>query len=63
MKFLLQIELGNDAMQTGQDVASALDLIAEPRATLPTLTMLSDGDSGNIRDSNGNTVGKWEVVE
>ena len=55
MKFTLEIELGNDAMRTANDVANALDRIADE--------VLFVGLTGRaIRDTNGNTVGKWEVT-
>lgn len=58
MKFQLEIELGNDAMQSAQDVFDAIqhygDTNPEP---------FKGGESSNIRDLNGNKVGKWEVVE
>jgi hypothetical protein len=51
-KFILTIELGNDAMQTEMDIANALREIAS-RITL------TGKDGGVIRDENGNTVGSW----
>jgi hypothetical protein len=52
-KFTLSIELGNEAMQTGEDVARALREVAKK---------LDGGDdSGRIRDENGNTVGEWDL--
>lgn len=53
-KFKLHIKLGNDAMSTKDDVANALRELADK------LDRTGD-DSGNIRDYNGNTVGKWEI--
>ena len=51
--FRLGIELGNDAMQTPEDVADALRDIAD---------RIERGDltGGGIRDENGNTVGSWD---
>jgi hypothetical protein len=66
-KFILEINLGNDAMQTPRDVAEVLDRAA--------YTLRSDGcftgdfpgtcdaSARNIRDRNGNTVGHYEVLE
>ena len=51
-KFKCEIELGNDAMQSNEQIARALLDVAD--ALLST-------DIGNIRDENGNTVGSWEV--
>jgi hypothetical protein len=50
--FRLHIELGNDAMQTGPDVAAALREVADQiEHNLEA--------RGNIRDLNGNTVGHY----
>lgn len=62
MTFKLQIKLGNAEMLTGTNVAGALHevahLIDEP-------VDLAESDpydrSGRIMDSNGNSVGTWEV--
>ena len=58
MEFKLTIELGNAAMQTALDVsesvASSLDVGYDAE--------LTDGMEGRMRDLNGNTVGRWEVV-
>lgn len=52
-EFTLSITLGNAAMQTGHDIARALEQAAEK---------LRDGHlSSNVRDENGNTVGSWWV--
>lgn len=57
MKFTIEIELGNDAVQTAEDVAEIL------RATSAQVTDIRLGSFRNIRDLNGNTVGLWQVVE
>jgi hypothetical protein len=57
-QFVLVIDLGNEAMQTPADVGRALEKVA---ATL----VVGDWnglESGGIRDENGNTVGKFEVI-
>lgn len=63
MKFVLEIELGNDAMENGADVGEALRRVAEsvylPVGCIVTPTIAPV----KIRDINGNTVGKWEVRE
>lgn len=53
--FKLMIELGNDGMQSGPDVAQALRDIAD---------RIENGleARGAIIDANGNTVGQWEAV-
>ena len=49
--FKLSIRLGNEAMQTPEDVATALEKIAED---------LRNGRTGNTMfDENGNNVGTW----
>ena len=59
MKFILEIELGNEAMRNADNVRFALDSVD--------VTNYNDDDlfpTGKhvIRDHNGNTVGKWEVI-
>lgn len=60
MQLVLSINLGNEAMQTPEDVAMAL--INSARA-------IQHHDEMNCKaahivcDRNGNTVGKWEVIE
>ena len=58
MTFTLKITLGNDAMQTPEDIAGALRDAARRINGLPEDMR---GEFGKIRDSNGNTCGKWEV--
>jgi hypothetical protein len=62
-QFILNIELGNEAMQHPQDVAIALRRVGQ-------VLDLDAFDWGPpqeqwalIRDSNGNTVGRWSLVE
>lgn len=52
--FTLTIELGNDAMQDGRDVAEVLTEIARK------VGYVIEATSGRIFDANGNTVGGWE---
>jgi hypothetical protein len=52
-KFTLNIELGNEAMQTGEDVARALRAVAKK--------LDGGADSGRVQDENGNTVGEWDL--
>ena len=58
MKFRLEIELGNDAMQSAQDVFDAIESHGDTNPT-----PFKGGESSIIRDVNGNTVGKWEVID
>ena len=51
--FKLSITMGNDAMQTPEDVAAALREVA---------SKMEDGhDEGSIRDVNGNKVGTFRL--
>lgn len=63
MKFSLEIELGNAAMQTGDDVAEALRKVAQKLADAYDGTNLPDWESGTIKDANGNAVGIWATEE
>ena len=58
MEFIVRITLGNDAMQTGVEVADALDEVA---AQINTDGPFKVGERGSIADANGNKVGYWEV--
>lgn len=57
--FTLTIELGNDAMRNGSDLAHALHEVAGRLDG--TMAVDLPGTEGRIRDENGNTVGRWEV--
>lgn len=63
-EFNLSIRLGNDAMQTGRDVAEALRKAADRVESTHDDVNLDDwnGLSGGIRDLNGASVGRWEVT-
>lgn len=54
-KFILKIELGNDAMQNQADVAHAL-------MTVATKIRKTGSIEGAIFDDNGNKVGTYQVV-
>jgi len=58
-KFVLWIELGNDAMQSPADVARALRAVADKLA--PANWERASQLSSRIGDDNGNKVGEWEV--
>ena len=52
--FELSIEMGNDAMQDAEDVASALErVVARLRA---------GSVQGTVVDDNGNRVGSWKLT-
>jgi len=58
-QFVLKINLGNEAMQTGNDIAKALHIVGLQINSNYSPVVRG---SGNIRDINGNTVGKYEVI-
>lgn len=65
MKLTLEVELGNDAMQTYADALEAIrksfdSVIMEQDA--PNNTRVEEDETGVIRDLNGNAVGSWEVT-
>ena len=52
-KFTLEIEMGNDAMQTTEDIIDALKQVIKK--------MESGRDGGFIQDVNGNNVGTFDI--
>lgn len=60
-RFVLKIKLGNDAMQTGEDVARALREVAEWIDDDTPFDQPEDGKT--IFDVFGNTVGNWHVTD
>lgn len=65
MRFVAEILLGNEAMQSRADVFETLRaaLLVEPFEGDASLTApLRRAESGSLRDANGNTVGSWRVV-
>jgi hypothetical protein len=64
-KFILEIALGNEGMQTGGNVAGALNNIAKnlyENHEFRLISNLRGSESTPIRDVNGNVVGHYEVV-
>jgi hypothetical protein len=65
MTFTLKIELGNDAMQTYDDIAAALRKVAARLNSGGNTVIDEDADlaitGGRIKDVNGNTVGEWSL--
>jgi hypothetical protein len=53
MRFQLHIDSDNDAMQTPNDLASALTRVRDEVA--------SGHGKGIVKDDNGNKVGEWEA--
>lgn len=58
--FRLEIEMGNEAMQTYADIAQATRRIF---ADFANRTELLQDDAGRIYDINGNKVGTWSADE
>jgi hypothetical protein len=58
-RFVLSIELGNAAMLTAEDLADALESLAEEIRP----DCHSSGISHGIRDENGNTVGSFKIEQ
>jgi hypothetical protein len=63
MEFQLKIELGNDAMQTADDIRAAVKDVAKYLKEWRSDELPEVGDNAPIRDVNGNIVGKWEIVK
>lgn len=66
MRFLLVINLGEDAMKRNGDIANALHAVANELETAYPLESLGGPITGSvmfqtIRDDNGNTVGQWAI--
>jgi hypothetical protein len=59
-QFTLKINLGNEAMQTGYDIAYAVRDVAFRLQDYGNLESMKSC-KGLIRDINGNTVGLWRV--
>ena len=64
MKLTIEIEIGNEAMQTGADLARAVKGVAKSIDNIfeggePISHSLIAGS--NIRDENGNRVGGWTI--
>jgi hypothetical protein len=61
MKFTLEIEMGNEAMQSYADIAYSVQRIfADFRLRQGDV---EDGETGRIYDANGNRVGTWNIEE
>jgi len=64
VQFCLRINIGNDAMTTGSDVANALRDIAEfiqGNGNMESYTRGNGYPGKYVNDINGNTVGFWDV--
>jgi hypothetical protein len=58
MKFTLEIKIGNEAMQNGDDVANALRVVA---GRVEGGGEFVPGEGNGILDLNGDWVGDWRV--
>lgn len=64
MKFVLEIEIGNEAMRDWVDISQALIGMARKFEMRHNADVeLGQWDTSAVRDSNGNTVGQWEITE
>lgn len=59
-QFKMNIQFGNEAMQTSQDIAKALRKVADrvEREEITGGTIIGS----KVFDENGNSVGRWEVT-
>lgn len=60
MEFTLSIALDNTAFDDPHELARILRAIANDLESSP---WRRPGDATNLRDINGNTVGRWEFTE
>lgn len=60
-RFILTLDLGNDAMRFWSDISRALRQVADHVDSGSEEDVLS-GDSNSIRDANGNRVGNWKTI-
>lgn len=64
MKFRLEIKLGNEAMRDFADISQALIGMARKFDMRHNADVeIGQWDTSALRDSNGNIVGQWEIVE
>lgn len=66
MKFVIEIEIGNDMIQRTSDVIGALGRVVD-KLRQSVLRgddeRLREGMHGHVRDTRGNTVGFWVVTK
>ena len=60
LKILFEIDLGNEEMQTADDVEKA---VARALLRVRHRELLMGGMAGPVSDINGNRVGGWTVIE
>lgn len=61
MRFVLTIDIGNEAMTTAGDIANALRKTSQLIREGGYSHTPAVGDSGPILDDNGNRCGSWHV--
>lgn len=59
MRIIIEVEMGNSAMETTEDVVTA---IKRSSLNISCMTPVV-GDSGVFKDVNGNKVGTWRAVD
>lgn len=59
MRFFININMGNDAMNSADDLANAIEKVAEKIASEQYDVNPDDEYEVPITDNNGNTVGEW----
>lgn len=59
MKVVIEVDLGNEAMQSPLNVIHAVENALHKQTDLH--EPMQAGQGGPLRDVNGNTVGKWVV--
>ena len=63
MKFVLEIDLDNDAMQSSHALAGAISDLAERIAISGYVESVKDEIVRGVKDENGNTVGSWKICK
>lgn len=64
MKLTIEVDLGNDRMRRTRDVVTAIrDSFVKYAKNGGQHGALVADDEGRLRDVNGNTVGRWRVVD
>jgi hypothetical protein len=63
MKFILEIQLGNERMSEFEHIADALQTAAARILVEDAGTDLYPQKGFTVRDGNGNTVGFWDIKE
>lgn len=63
MELKLTIRTGNDAMQSGEDLAEALERAAKHVRYLGSEPLPEPVSAQRVLDRNGQTVGSWHIEE